>query len=128
MKIEHLAFQAEDPVAVAQWYVAHLGFSIRRSTGAPTHTHFLADSTGSVMIEFYNNPRVKTPDYRAMDPLLLHIAFTSDNPRADRDRLLTAGATLVDDLTTTPAGDIVLMLRDPWSFPIQLVKRATPML
>ena len=128
MKIEHLAYQAEHPAAVAAWYAAHLGCEIKRASGPPTHTHFLADSAGAVMIEIYNNPRVKTPDYRAMDPLLLHVAFTSPDPAADRDRLLAAGATIHDDLVTTPAGDTLVMLRDPWSFPLQLVRRANPML
>lgn len=128
MKIEHFAFQAKDPVAVAQWYVANLGCLLKRSSGAPTHTHFLADSAGSVMIEIYNHPRVETPDYRAMDPLLLHLAFCSDDPAADRDRLMSAGAAVVDDLNITPAGDALVMLRDPWGFAVQLVRRAKPML
>ena len=128
MKIEHLAIQAQDPVAVAQWYVEHLGFLVKRSSGPPGHAHFLADSAGSVMVEIYNHPRLKTPDYRNMDSLLLHIAFCSDDPAADRDRLVSAGATVEDDLSTTPAGDVLVMLRDPWGFAIQLVRRAKPML
>jgi hypothetical protein len=128
MKIEHAAYQAEDPVAVAAWYVAHLGFTVRRSSGPPAYTHFLADSSGSVMIEIYNNPRILTPAYSAMDPLLLHLAFSSGDPEADRDRLVAAGAVLVEDFVTSPAGDGLVMLRDPWGFAIQLVKRANPMI
>jgi glyoxylase I family protein len=45
-----------------------------------------------------------------------------------RDSLLVAGAKLVEDITTTPAGDQVLMMRDPWGFAIQFVKRSSPML
>ena len=128
MKIEHVAFQAKDPVAVAQWYVAHLGCVVRRSSGPPGHTHFLADSAGSVMVEIYNHPRLETPEYRTMDPLLLHLAFCSDDPAADRDRLVSAGATVEEDVVTTPAGDVLVMLRDPWGFAIQLVRRAKSML
>jgi uncharacterized glyoxalase superfamily protein PhnB len=128
MKIEHFAVQIEDPAAVAAWYVAHLGFIVKRSSAAPTHTHFLADSAGSVMLEIYNNPAVRAPQYAGMHPLLLHLAFSSDDPAADRDRLVSAGAAVVEDLTTTPAGDVLVMLRDPWGFAIQLVKRASPML
>ena len=128
MKIEHFAWQTEDPPAVAAWYVEHLGFQVRRSSGAPGYAHFLADSSGSVMIEIYNNPTVRTPNYAEIHPLLLHLAFCSDDPAADRDRLVAAGATVVEDLTTSPVGDLLVMLRDPWSFAIQLVKRANPML
>jgi uncharacterized glyoxalase superfamily protein PhnB len=128
MKIEHFAYQTKDPVAVAQWYVAQLGCQVKRASGPPTHAHFLADSAGSILVEIYKHPRVETPDYRNMDPLLLHLAFSSDNPASDRDRLVAAGAKVADDLDTTPAGDVLVMLRDPWGFAIQLVQRATPML
>jgi catechol 2,3-dioxygenase-like lactoylglutathione lyase family enzyme len=128
MKIEHFAIQVADPLAMAAWYVKHLGCSIARSGGEPAHMQFLKDSSGSVMIEIYRNPRVAVPDYAAMDPLLLHLAFLSENPAADRDRLAAAGARVVDDLVTTPLGDEIIMLRDPWNIALQLINRAAPML
>jgi glyoxylase I family protein len=128
MRIEHFALQVPDPAAMADWYVAHLGCSVARSGGAPAHARFLLDGSGSVMAELYRNPLASVPDYAAMDPLLLHVAFLSDNPAADRDRLVRAGARVADDLMTNPAGDQVLMLRDPWGLALQLVKRAQPML
>jgi len=128
MKIEHFALQVSDPIAMADWYVKHLGCTLARSSGEPAHMRFLKDSSGSVMVELYRNPKVPVPDYAAMDPLLLHIAFLSENPAADRDRLIVAGARVVDDLVTTPLGDQLIMLRDPWHVALQLVWRATPML
>jgi len=128
MKIEHFALQVSDPIAMADWYVKHLGCTLARSSGEPAHMRFLKDSSGSVMVELYRNPKVAVPDYAAMDPLLLHIAFLSENPAADRDRLIVAGARVVDDLVTTPLGDQLIMLRDPWHVALQLVWRATPML
>lgn len=113
---------------MAEWYLKHLGFSIARKGGEPSHARFLADAGGSVMLEIYRNPAVGVPDYKSVDPLFMHVAYISDNPTADRDRLVHGGAVLVDDLTTTPAGDAIVMLRDPWGIPIQLVKRAKPML
>jgi glyoxylase I family protein len=79
-------------------------------------------------VGIYRNPAASIPDYRKADPLLMHVAYASDNPAADCDRLVQAGAAVVDELTTTPAGDAIVMLRDPWGVPIQLVKRAKPML
>lgn len=113
---------------MAEWYVKHLGFSIARSGGEPSHARFLADASGSVMLEIYRNPAAEVPDYNRADPLLMHLAYVSSEPDADRDRLVQAGAVTVDDVTTTPAGDAIVMLRDPWGVPIQLVKRAKPML
>ena len=128
MKIEHFALQVADSAAMADWYVKHLGCTIARSGGEPSHARFVRDQAGSVMVELYHNPRLPVPDYLRMDPLLLHLAFVCEQPTADRDRLLKAGATLVEELSTSPAGDQFVMLRDPWGTPLQLVKRATPML
>lgn len=127
MKIEHVAYMVEDPATVAKWYVDNLGFSIQRNGGAPAFPHFIADDTGSVMVEIYNNPQCTVPDYRNQDPLLLHLALVSDDIDADSRRLLEAGASVAAESMETPAGDILLMLRDPWGFPLQLVKRAEPM-
>jgi uncharacterized glyoxalase superfamily protein PhnB len=80
------------------------------------------------MLEIYKNPRCTVPDYASMDVMLVHVAFYSDDPRADRDRLVKAGATIAEDHIVTPAGDEMLILRDPWGLALQLVKRAQPML
>lgn len=127
MKIEHIACQVEDPAAAADWYVKNLGFTIKRKHGEPAHAHFLADSTGQVMIEIYNNPAAPVPDYNSMDPLVLHLAFVSNDVDADRQMLMDAGAKPEGDAERTPGGDRIAMLRDPWGFPIQLCKRAEPM-
>jgi glyoxylase I family protein len=128
MKIEHFALQVPDPVALADWYVKNLGLSVARAGGAPAHGRFLLDSSGAVMLEVYRNPRVEPPDYHKLDPLLLHLALVSENPAADRDRLMKAGATIAEDLSASPAGDQFVMLRDPWGVPLQLVSRKQPML
>lgn len=126
MKLEHFAMQVPDPIAMADWYVKHLGCTIARAGGEPSHGRFL--TVGGVLFEIYRNPRVTVPDYAKVDPLLIHLAFTSQNLMADRDRLIKAGARIVDDIANTPAGDEIMMLRDPWNIPIQFVKRAEPML
>jgi glyoxylase I family protein len=128
VKIEHFALQVPEPAAMAEWYVEHLGFTVVRKGGEPSHARFLADISGSVMLEIYRNPAASVPDYQKADPLLMHVAYVSANPAVDRDRLVQAGAKLVDDLMTTPSGDAIVMLRDPWGVPIQLVQRAKPMM
>lgn len=127
MKIEHVAFNVADPVAVAAWYGEHLGLRIVRHLPVPTQTHFLADDAGETVIEIYCNQPDSVPDYAAMDPLLFHLAFTSDSPAADSARLIAAGATAVDELKF-PDGTHLVMLRDPWGLALQLCKRAVPLL
>ena len=128
MKIEHLALQVPDPVALARWYHDHLRLSIKRSQTEPPFGQFLADDGDAVMLEFYNNPRATVPDYRAIDPLVLHIAFWADDVASIRTRLIAAGATPEGEVVETPAGDHLAMLRDPWGIPIQFVKRVARMI
>ncbi len=128
MKIEHTAYQVDDPVALSRWYVDHLGLTVKRSQSASPFAHFLADDSGTVMLEFYRQTHLPVPDYRSMDPLLLHLAFLADDLPAVRARLMAAGATPEGDVITNPAGDEVAMLRDPWGLTIQLIKRAAPMI
>jgi len=128
MKIEHVAYQVQDPIAVAKWYSENLGLRVKRANETGPKMHFLADDGDHVMIELYHNPIAPLPDYRNQHALILHVAFTSDNIQADWDRLVAAGATVDSEPETTPAGDTVAMLRDPWGFCIQLVKRAEPMI
>jgi len=128
VKIEHTAFQVADPVALAAWYVNHLGLTVKRAQSEAPFGHFLADDGDAVMLEFYNNPRLPVPDYRAMDPLLLHIALRADDVAGTRARLMAAGATPVGDVQHTDAGDTVAMLRDPWGLAVQLVHRRDAMI
>jgi glyoxylase I family protein len=127
MNIEHFAFQVADPVAMADWYVRHLGMKIERQSGPPTHTHFLADGNGTALVEIYHNAAVPVPDYAQIDPLLIHLAFVSADPEADTARLVAAGATVAVPLKVTPAGDHLVMLRDPFGFPLQLCQRQQAM-
>lgn len=128
LSVEHVAFQVQDPVAVAQWWVANLGFRVLRKMDVAPFTHFIADSASRVVVEIYNNPAATVPDYRAINPLQLHLAFMADHLEGERDRLLKAGATIHEDIINTPAGDRLIMLRDPFGFAIQLCKRARAML
>jgi uncharacterized glyoxalase superfamily protein PhnB len=127
LKIEHAAWQVPDPVAAAEWYEAHLGMKVVRSGGEPAHARFLADATGRVLLEIYNNPRVGVPDYAATDPLTIHLAFCVEDVKAETDRLVAAGAGLHSPPEKMNNGDEMSMLRDPWGFPIQILRRGEPM-
>ena len=128
MRIEHMAFNVPDPVAMTQWYEQHLGMKTVRSSGPPHHMRFVADASGQTMLELYRNPKASVPDYRTIDPLVMHLAFHVDDVAGTRAGLLKAGATAEGEITRTDSGDELAMLRDPWGFAIQLVNRAVPML
>ena len=130
MKIEHVGYMVKDPIQVAHWYCQNLGFRIVRGMETSPFTHFLMDSRGEGMLEIYNNPAASVPDYASMDPLVFHVAFAVGDEaiEAIRDRLLSAGAVIYSDLVTTPSGDRLVMLRDPWGMAVQLAQRKQAMI
>lgn len=127
MKLEHVAVNLSDPQAAAAWYAEHLGLRLVKESDTAPFVHFLADDAGS-MLEFYGNPAGDLPDYAAMSPFTLHLAFTVQDIEADIEKLLAAGATAAGELQHTPAGDQIVFLRDPWGLTLQLVRRHTPLL
>lgn len=128
VRLEHIGLNVADPVKAAQWYVDHLGMKVLREGPPPINARFIGDTDGNMMLELYHNPPEAVPNYAAMDPLLLHVAFHVDDVEALRSKLIAAGATAVGEVTTTDAGDKLAMLRDPWGLAIQFVRRADPML
>ena len=100
---------------------------VRQGPG-PNFMTFLADEGDNVMFEIYKNPDVETPDYFAQDPMVLHLAFYSDDVEGERARLIGAGATAVGDVFNREDGDVLAMLRDPWGLAVQVLSRKERML
>jgi catechol 2,3-dioxygenase-like lactoylglutathione lyase family enzyme len=125
MKFEHFALNVEDARASAEWYTNHLGLRIARARPDAPYTTFLGDDTGRVIFELYSNSAAPVPDYASIHPLCFHMAFEADDPRATQTRLLSAGATPAYE-ETLPDGSLLVMVRDPWGVPLQLVRRVTP--
>ena len=127
MKFEHFALNVADPRAMADWYTEQLGLSVVRQMKESPYTTFLADSTGTIMLEIYNNPAAEVPKYSSMHPLLVHLAFVSEDPSYELERLQKHGASLVSEQHLED-GSHLLMMRDPWGLAIQFCKRGVPML
>ena len=115
----------KDPAGMAAWHCKNLGLNVASTNGVGW---FLADDVGHTMLEIYTCPSAAVPDYAAMDPLVLHLAFISEDVEADHRRLMAAGASPCGEPSSDPSGDAFAMLRDPWGLPIQLVKRSKPLL
>ena len=123
---EHVAINVAEPEEMAKWYEKNLGMTIVRT--AAFGTHFLADTSGRVVIEIYKNSNIEILDYPNLHQSTLHLAFIVNSVKETREKLVTAGASIVDDILTTDAGDEMLMLKDPWGVTIQFITRAMPML
>ena len=126
MKFEHFAINVEDPLEMAEWYVKHLGLKVVRTMKTSPFMTFLADDSGTIMLEIYNNPKGQILDFKSLHPLSVHLALVSSDPAEDKNRLLQQGATLLSD-DILDDGSHLVMLRDPWGLAIQFCKRATPM-
>ena len=126
MEFEHVGINVPDAAAMARWYVEHCGMKILRKLDEPPHTHFLADTGGSVVMEIYTNPAAPIPDYADRHTLVYHLAFAVTDIESEIARLRAAGATPAAD-DKMPDGSRVTTLRDPWGVPLQLAYRATPL-
>jgi glyoxylase I family protein len=126
--LEHLAINVADSRAKAAWYADNLGMLVIREGKAPSYGMFIADAGKHMMYELYQNKDYPSVDLKTISHMSLHVAYMVNDVQSAKEKLLAAGATMVEDVTKTPAGDFVLMLRDPWGQPIQFVKRANPML
>lgn len=128
VKLEHVAFNVSDPAAMADWYCANLGMKIVRQGPPPANMRFISDAAGRRLLELYCNPPEEVPDYGAMTPLQMHIAFSVPDVAAMRQKLLDAGGRPEGEVQTNPDGDTLAFVRDPWNVVIQILKRAQPML
>lgn len=126
--IEHMAFNVKDAPAVAKWYADNLGMKILVAGGPPEFGHFLADSSGTRLVEFYSNPKAPVLDFKAIEPASLHLAFFVKDVKATREKLLKAGGGDMGAPTHTATGNDLAFVRDPWGLVIQLVYRAKPMI
>ena len=119
MKLEHIAFDVPEPEALVSWWCENLGF--RRS--APGSA-FIIDDSGTMALEVYRTGETPVaPDYRRQNSMTMHIAFVSEDVKADAERLVAAGAKL-ETLKLDDDSFHMAILRDPWGMAIQLCKRA----
>lgn len=128
MKIEHLALQVKEPDLVASWYCKNLGMKIKKHIPGPPCAYFLSDSSDSMLLEIYYNPKEKVPDYFSITPVHIHLAFVVENVSQAYKDLIHAGASGLSDPVKVENGDEFAMIRDPWGMPLQFVTRSQPMI
>lgn len=122
MRFEHFALNVSEPVAMAHWYCGHLGLHLVSAMDQAPFTRFLADENDQVMMELYCNPRAPLSGHAGQHQLVFHVAFESAQAEADKQRLIAAGASLVEEIKPEE-GTHLVMLRDPWGLPLQICQR-----
>lgn len=127
MKFEHFALNVPNAPEMSLWYETNLGLNVVKKMAESPFMTFLADDSGTIMLEIYTNPKGETLDFNSFHPLAVHLAFVSEDPSKDKVRLIEAGASEMSD-DILPDGSHLVMLRDPWGVCLQFCKRAIPML
>jgi len=120
---EHLALNVQDKEKVAQWYQTHLGASIAREVS--NNMIFLKDDRGTVFLEIFSNTSAPVLNWSEVHYLTFHLAFETEEPKAKAEYLMSQGASLAEPYREA-GGDQLIMLRDPFGIPLQLIKRAQP--
>lgn len=123
MRIEHLAFNVRQAPEMIRWYEEHLGMPIHFLSEEPVYVAFLGEAPG--IIELYNNPEKPYLDLMNLHHSAFHLAFYSDDLREDLNRLIAAGASVIDD-EIDEEGNGTPFLRCPYGLPLQFVKRKKP--
>ncbi len=126
-RFEHVAFNVKDVHAVVKWYCDTLGLVIVRQQAVAPFMTFLADPDKNMMFEFYQQDTV-VGDYASLPPFTFHVAFAVDDMDSTRQKWIAAGGSAAGEVNTTPTGDKLAFIRDPWGLTLQLVQRAIPML
>lgn len=121
---EHFGLNVADKQQTVDWYVENLGLKVVRDV--PGKMAFLADANGVVMLEVYRNSGAPQLAFSQTDALAFHMAFEVDDAAESAERLVQAGATIVDPFKRA-GDDAMVMLRDPFGVALQLVQRGNPM-
>lgn len=122
MRFEHFALNVDDPVEVAAWYCEHLGLHLVYENDQPPYMRFLADDNDQVVMELYQNTVAPVTDHAQNHHLVFHVAFESSNAEADKQALMAAGASFVEEKGPKD-GTHLVMLRDPWGLSLQICQR-----
>jgi catechol 2,3-dioxygenase-like lactoylglutathione lyase family enzyme len=126
MVVEHIGVEVSDPFAMSKWYVKNLGFKIIFSSEGDSSSNpmaFISDESGDTILEFFHDPSRQPLCELLKAPAQFHIALSSADPQADKERLVKAGAEYLGSMDTSHKGETLLALRDPFGNMVQLVKR-----
>lgn len=127
MIFEHFALNVNNPIEIAEWYSKNLEMKIVRKIDKAPFTRFLADKTGRVVFEVYNNSKAEIINLKPKHSLEFHLAFMVKNAEEVKNNLIQAGAVFEEDLILNDGSHLV-MLRDPFGMPLQICERGVPMM
>ncbi len=126
--IEHVAFNVNDSPMKSNWYIKNLNMKIMRQGTAPSYGMFIADQNEKVMFEFYQHSDSPVIEFEKIMHGSFHVAFMVKDINLVKEKLLSNGAIIVNDIYQTPSKDSVMNMRDINGLPLQFVNRVNPMI
>ena len=69
-------------------------------------------------------PSTKPLAEEISSPMQCHLAFISNDPEQDSEKLISGGCSILEAKQNLPGGEKVFLLKDPFGNFIQLIKRA----
>ena len=124
LDIEHIGICVAAPISMGEWYRDNLGFRIILCAGDDVDgVSFVVDSGGKAILELAKLPEGPPLDGRSLLPLQLHIAVECEDPSAEAERLINAGAELLGESPRNSYKGEKVLIRDPWGYTIQLLNR-----
>ncbi len=83
----------------------------------------MIDRPDGTVLELFKLPDVPPVDVRAMQAIQLHLAIECDDPKAETDRLVEAGAEFVGECPRNAYPGEKYFVRDPWGLVLQVINR-----
>ena len=118
--IEHFGICAQEPKALADWYIDHLDFRLVKEL--EEHRTYFIRAVNGVMVEIY-------PAKHPMQPIdnvhqgLRHLALSVTSVQAMSERLRLAGTEVPENTIVRTAAMQLAFFRDPEGNLLHLVER-----
>ena len=122
--IEHIGLCAQDPLALARWYVDVLGFRVVHEV--PDSRVAFVRAPGGGMLEIFPAAEQGNPEAK-FHPGLRHLAFAVEDCASAVQELRARGVHLPDEEIIQNPAHVVAFFRDPEGNLIHLVERHWPL-
>jgi hypothetical protein len=83
---------------------------------------YVGDRSKHMSFELYAKDFSAHHSFADLDSRESYIGFATNHPTEVAQKMINGGATLVSE-TTTHEGDIIIRMKDPWGFSVQLIRR-----
>ena len=134
IRFEQFAFNTEDQMLAALWYVQFMDLTIPWSKDIKADNNnyrtyrvpYIGDIEERMSFELFGKDLECA--LNNMPHEVIHTAFSTDEPEKLAKRMIHGGARQVGEKRIEANGDIVIDLYDPRGVPLRLIKRKTPIL